>query len=86
MITLSDTHTHTHICRNPLEEGSARRRDLYLTTPNTQKEQTFVPPAGLEPAIVASERSQTCALEPAANEIGKITICLHQFVYNNVTA
>jgi len=31
----SDTHTHTHkISRTPLDEGSARRRDHYLTTHN----------------------------------------------------
>jgi len=33
MITLSDTHTHTHtLGRSPLDEGSARRKDHYLTT------------------------------------------------------
>jgi hypothetical protein len=40
------THTHTHtlrhttLCRTPLHEQSARRRDLYLTTHNTHKRQT----------------------------------------------
>ena len=33
----SVTHTHTH-GRTPLVEGSARRRDLYLTKHNTQQE------------------------------------------------
>jgi len=41
MITLR----HTTLSRTPLDEWSARRRDLYLTTRNTQ--QTDIPPAGL---------------------------------------
>jgi hypothetical protein len=36
LITLNDTHPHTHILGwTPLGEGSFRRRDLYLTTHNT---------------------------------------------------
>ena len=31
------TFRHTTIGRTPLDEGSARRRDLYLTTHNTRK-------------------------------------------------
>jgi len=31
LITLKDTHTHT-LCRTPLDEGSARRRDFSLAT------------------------------------------------------
>jgi len=42
--------------RTPLDEGSARRRDPCLTTPNTHQRQTSVPPAVFEPAIPASER------------------------------
>jgi len=49
------THTHT-LSRIPLDEGSARRRDLYLTTHNIHKRKTSTPPAGFEPAIPASER------------------------------
>jgi len=30
--------------RTPLDEWSARRRDLYLTTHNTQNRQTSIPP------------------------------------------
>jgi hypothetical protein len=47
---------HTTIGRTPLDEGPARRRDLYLTTHNTQKRQTSMPPARFEPTIPASER------------------------------
>jgi len=51
-----DAHT---IGRAPLDEGSARRRHLYLTTHNNDKRQTFLPPADNQPAIRSSERPQT---------------------------
>jgi hypothetical protein len=63
--------THT-LSRTPLDEWSARRRDLYLTTHNTHKRQTSMPPAGLEPTIPASERPQTLPLDRAATGIGVI--------------
>jgi hypothetical protein len=53
LITVTDTHT---LFRTPLDEGSARRRVLYLTTHNTHKTKTCVLPAGFEPAIPVSER------------------------------
>jgi hypothetical protein len=42
------THfTHTTFGRTPPDEGPARRRDLYLTTHNTHKRQTSMPPDGI---------------------------------------
>jgi len=57
MITLKDTHKHTHtLGRTPLAKGLAHCRDFYLTTHNTHNNrQTNAPPAGFEPAIPASE-------------------------------
>jgi len=63
----SDTHTYTHtLGRTPLDERSARRRDLYLTTNNSHKRQIYMPSPGFEPAIPASDRPQTHALDRAA--------------------
>jgi hypothetical protein len=56
--------------RTPLYEGSAHRRDLYLTTLITNKRKTSIPPTGFEPEILASERPQTHALDSAATGIG----------------
>jgi hypothetical protein len=56
--------------RPPLDEGSARRTDLYLTKHNIHKRQTFKTLARFEPAIPASERTNTYDLDGAANEIG----------------
>jgi hypothetical protein len=57
------TLRHTKLGRTPLDEWSARRRDLYLTTQNTHKRQTFMLPAGFEPTIPASEQPQNHALD-----------------------
>ena len=60
----------------PLDEGSARHRHLYLTTHNTHKRQTSMPPAGFEPEIQASERRQTHVLDRAATGIGSVRYIL----------
>ena len=65
------TLTHTTLVRTPLDEYSARRRDLYyLTTHNTHKKQTCMPQSGFEPATPPSYRPHTHALHRAAPEIG----------------
>jgi hypothetical protein len=72
-------HTHTHtLGRTPLHEGSARRRDLYLTTQNTQKRQTSMTPAGFELAIPANKWPQTHALDRDATVIGHFVLTVHQ--------
>ena len=47
---------HAALGRNPLGDGSARCRNLYLTTPNTHNRQTCMSPVGFEPAVPANER------------------------------
>ena len=42
--------------RAPLDEWSARRRDLYLTTHDTHNRQISMLPVGFEPTISAGER------------------------------
>ena len=49
-----------------------RRRDLYLTTHNTQNRQTSMPRVGFEHTISAGERPKTYALDCAATGIGKL--------------
>jgi hypothetical protein len=38
---------HSTLGRTPLDEGPARRRDLYLTTHNTHNRQTSMPHGGI---------------------------------------
>jgi len=52
--------------RTPLDASSSHRRDLYLTTHNIHTRQITMSPAGFEPAISASERPHTDALDRAA--------------------
>jgi len=54
---------YTALGWTPLEERSAQRRALYPTTHDTYKRHTPMPPEGFEPAIPASERTQTHALD-----------------------
>ena len=67
---LDHTQRRTTVGRTPLGEGSARRKDLYLTTQNTHNRQTSVPPVGIEPTVSAGERPQTYALDRAATGTG----------------
>ena len=64
------TQRRTTVGRTPLDEWSARRGDLYLTTHNTHNRQTSMPPVGFEPTISAGERPQTYALDRAATGTG----------------
>ena len=64
----------TTIGRTPLDEWSARRKDLYLTTHNTHNRQTSMPPVGFEATISAGERPQTYALDRQARVLGRLNL------------
>ena len=65
---------HNTLGRTSLDVLSFQRNDVYLTTHNTHKRQTSMPPEGFETAIPASERPQTHALDRAATGIGSPNI------------
>jgi len=66
------TIRHTTLSRTPLDEWSARHRDLYLTT-----QQTAIHfPVGFEPKVTAGKRPQTHALDRAATRIIIIIIII----------
>jgi hypothetical protein len=67
---LDHTQWRTTVGRTTLDEWSARRRDLYLTTHNTHNRQSLVPSVGFEPTIPAGARQQTHALDRAATGTG----------------
>ena len=56
LMFLDHTRQRTTVSRTPLDERSARRRDLYLTTHDTHNRQISMPPVGFEPMISAGER------------------------------
>ena len=53
---LDQTHRRTTFGRSPLDEGSTRRRDLYLTTYNNHNRHTSMTSAGFETEISAFQR------------------------------
>jgi hypothetical protein len=70
------TLRHTTLGRTTVDEWSSHLRDLYLAKHNTRERQTSIPRAGFEPAIPASERLHTHALDRAATGIGCTSVCL----------
>jgi hypothetical protein len=61
------TFRHVTFGRTPLDTDA---ETLYLTTHNTHKRQTSMPPVRFEPTIPASERPQTHSLHRVATGIG----------------
>ena len=79
---LYHTQRRTTVGRTPLDEWSARRRDLYLTTHNTHNRQTSMPPVGFEPTVSVGERPLTYSLDRAATGTGKnMTINCQYFTF-----
>ena len=70
-ISRSQSARHTTVGRTPLEEWSARRRDLNLVTHTTVTQQKAIHSMGFEPAIPASQRPQTHALDRTATGTGR---------------
>jgi hypothetical protein len=70
MFSFEIARRRTTLDRTPLDEESARRRDLYLRTHNIYKRATSLLPVEIEPTIPASERPQTYTLDPAETRIG----------------
>ena len=60
------TQRRSTVGRTPLDELSARRRDLYLTTHDTHNGQISMPSVGFEPKISAGERPAACGLRQLA--------------------
>ena len=79
---LDHTQQRTAVSRTPLNEWSARRRELYLTTHNIHNRQTDMPSVGFEPTISAGERPQAYALDRAATGTGNsIYIYIYIYIY-----
>jgi hypothetical protein len=59
---LDHTQRRSTVGRTPLDERSARRRGLYLTTHDTHNRQISMPPVGIKPTISAGERPAAAPL------------------------
>jgi hypothetical protein len=58
------TLRHTTLGRTPLVEESVRRRDLYLTTHNSHKRQTPMPPGGIRTRNPSKREAAILRLRP----------------------
>ena len=72
IIGLSRSHSDTALSRTPLEERSARRRDLYPKTRTIHTKQTYKPLRRSEHKIPVSEQPDIHALGCAATEIDSL--------------
>ena len=80
LMFLDHTQRRSTVGKTPLDEGSARRRDLYLTIHDTHNRQISMPPVGFEPTISAGERPAAAGRSPVqilgSNPTGGMDICL----------
>ena len=77
MMFLDHTQRRTTVSRTPLDECSARRRDLYLTTHDAHNRQISMPPVGFEPTISAGAAAGRSPAEiVGSNPTGGMDICL----------
>ena len=76
IIETSRSHSviQTTLGLTPLNEWSARRRDLYLTTHNNHKWQTSIPTAEFEPAIPSSKRPQNSRFMQMSYEANSFSV------------
>ena len=72
LMFLDHTQRLGTVGRTPLDEGSARRRDLYLTTHDTHNRQISMPPVGFEPTISGRSPAEIMGSNPT----GGMDICL----------
>src|SRR5215475_8324304 len=76
LMFLDHTQRRSTVGRTPLDELSARRRDLYLTTHDTHNRQISMPPVGFEPTISAGERQGRSPAEiVGSNPTGGMDVC-----------
>jgi hypothetical protein len=64
---LGNTRRHTTVGRTPLDEWSARRRNLYLTTHNTHNRQASISTVGFEPTISGRQAAADLRLRPGGH-------------------
>jgi hypothetical protein len=68
---LDHTQRRNRVGRIPLDERSARRRDLYLTTHNTHNRQAFMTSKGFEPTVSVGKQQLTYAFNRTATGTGR---------------
>jgi len=79
---LDHTQRHITVGRTPLDEWSARRRDLYLTTHNTHNRQHIRAPGGIRTHDPSRRAAGDRRLRPRGHWERR---CNNSMIYNNTT-
>ena len=74
----------TTVGRTPLDEWSARRRDLYLTTHDTHNRQISMPPVGFKHTISAGEWPAWCIIV-CDLETSRMVLHIYMTLVNDLT-
>ena len=67
-------HTHSTLGRTPLDERSAPRRDLYLTTRNTHNRQTSMPSGGIRTHNFSKREPADSRLRPRGHRDRRVNV------------
>jgi hypothetical protein len=87
LISVGHARTHTTVGRTPPDEGSARRRDLYLRTQTLYKRQTSMPPGGIRTRDPTKRSATDLRLRPRGHwdrrnrHCNSINYTYYHFVY-----
>ena len=73
---LDHTQWRSRVGRTSLDEWSARRTDLYLTTHDTHSRQISMPPVGFEPKMSAGERPCRSPADISRLKVNNLTLIL----------
>ena len=82
LMFLDHTKRRTTVGRTPLDEWSARRRNLYLTTHDTHNRHISMPPVGFEPKISAGERPAAAHL--LRSWVHKVQYYIKSYMVDNI--
>ena len=83
LMFLDHTRRRSTVGRTPLDEWSARRRDLSLTTHDTHNRQISMPPVGFEPTISEGERPAAAhRYDISSLRVNQLLYCVSLKIYN----
>ena len=81
-VSIYHTQRSTTVGRTPLDEWSARRRDLYLTTHNTHSRQISMPPDRIRTQNLSKRATADLCLRPSGH-LNDIHITLPLYISRN---
>ena len=78
---LDHTQRRNTFCRTPLDELSASRGDLYLTTHNTRNRQASMPPAGIRTHNLTRRAAVDLRLRPRGHWDRQFVLLNSELIY-----